>query len=137
MRGTDGGLWLGDEVRASVDVFLEAVAFALTLVQSKGRRFAVDVVLTEFRMADNIFFEGANWVGEHPDYITNTETRRQFMAGKRLRAWNRGIWSEVRMSAVLRAGLAKAGISDVRAPAAAIPAMGPMFGRSPTAQRAR
>ena len=64
---------LDDFVLPSVEAFLEEVEAADASAQEGGGRFHVDVVLTDYRMADRVDREGSPPVaiGEHPELITD------------------------------------------------------------------
>jgi hypothetical protein len=72
---------LDDYVLLSIDSFLKEVERADLLAQEGGRRFAVDVVLTDYRMVDGIASEGSPPVaiGEHPEFLTDESVRRNLL----------------------------------------------------------
>lgn len=72
---------LDDYVLPSIDSFLDEVERADRLAKEDGHRFAVDVVLTDYRMADGISSEGSPPVaiGEHPEFLTDESVRRNLL----------------------------------------------------------
>ena len=68
-----GRVILDNEVIQSIRVFLEEVEAASVSAERMGGTFEVDVVMTDFRLADGIEFEGSPplRIGEFPDLITN------------------------------------------------------------------
>jgi len=63
----------------SVDTFLIALDQADANAQKEGRRFAADVVLVDHAVADGVSQEGAFTVGEHPELITDSAARAQWL----------------------------------------------------------
>ena len=72
-----GGITLDGEVMQSIGTFLVEVERANALAERQGRGFEVDVVVTDFRLADGVGFEGSPplQIGEFPDLITNSALR--------------------------------------------------------------
>jgi hypothetical protein len=73
----EDGARLDGEVHQCVETFLVEVETANSLAQRRGSRFEVDVVITDFRLADGISFEGSPplEIGEHPGLITDDARR--------------------------------------------------------------
>ncbi len=63
----------------SVDAFLTALDQADANPQKEGRRFGADVVLVEHAVADGVSQEGAFSVGGHPELITDSSARAQWL----------------------------------------------------------
>ena len=79
---TNGGqIELDDYVLPSIDSFLEEVVRADLLAKERGHRFAVDVVLADYRVADGVASEGSPPVaiGEHPEFLTDELVRSNLL----------------------------------------------------------
>ena len=84
-RDSEGRLRLDDEVMPSVDVFLEEVEAADVTARRSERRFGVDVVLMDYRLADGVRTESDPGsgdivtIGEFPEFLTDSEVRTELL----------------------------------------------------------
>jgi len=79
------GFRLDDDVLPSIEAFLNEVEQADAAAQDAGRRFGVDVVLLDYRVADGVATERDAGtgdlvaIGEYPEFMTDAEEREKLL----------------------------------------------------------